>query len=225
MAPLVMRNVCTPDEVLQTTQGRNRFAQSMRRLKLGTWNVRSMVDTKGLVEVASQWADGQRGEERKVDQIVCELERYNVVVGALQETKWFGCEVYEVSDSVVTSGRAAPAKGEPVQGVALVLRDIAMDTWKKGGKQWKTWSSRCVSACLQFAGCDRKLHVMSCYAPTRAASRLDKDKFSMVLDNFIASVSSRESYVILGDFNARVGSRVGGDDVWVRRKDKYLRTG
>ncbi len=52
---------------------------------------------------------------------------------------------------------------------------------------------------------------MSCYAPTRAASRLDKDKFSIV-DNFIASVPSRESYVILGDFNARVGSRMGGDD-------------
>ncbi len=154
-------------EALQTSQGRNRFAQSMRRLKLGTWNVRSMVDTEGSVEVASQWADGQRGEERKVDQIVCELERYNVVMGALQETKWFGCEVCEVSDSVVlTSGRAAPAKGEPVQrreGVALVLRDIAMDAWKKGGKQWKAWSSRCVSACLQFAGCGRKLHVMSCH--------------------------------------------------------------
>ncbi len=60
MAPLGMRNVCTPAEALQTSQGRNRFAQSMRRLKLGTWNVRSMVDTEGSVEVASQWADGQR---------------------------------------------------------------------------------------------------------------------------------------------------------------------
>ncbi len=54
----------------------------MRMLKLGTWNVQSMVDTEGSVEVASQWADGQRGEERKVDQIMCELERYNVVVGS-----------------------------------------------------------------------------------------------------------------------------------------------
>ena len=35
-----------------------------------------------------------RGEDRKVDQVVCELSRYEVVVGALQETKWFGCEVY-----------------------------------------------------------------------------------------------------------------------------------
>ena len=46
-----------------------------------------MVDTEGPVEVASQQADGQRGEDRKVDQIVCDLERYDIVIGALQETK------------------------------------------------------------------------------------------------------------------------------------------
>ena len=60
-----------------------------------------MVDTEGPVEVASHRADGQRGEDRKVDQIVCELERYDIVVGALQETKLFGREVYKVNGSVV----------------------------------------------------------------------------------------------------------------------------
>ena len=43
---------------------------------------------------------------------MCELERYDIVVGALQEMKWFGCEVYEVNGSVVlTSGRTTPAQG------------------------------------------------------------------------------------------------------------------
>ncbi len=60
-----------------------------------------------------------------------------------------------------------------------------------------------------------------CALPERAASRLDKDKFSMVLDNFIALVPSRESYVILGDFNARVGSRMGGDDVCVNERGPH----
>ncbi len=50
----------TPAEALQTSQGRNRFAQSMRRLKLGTWNVRSMVDTEGSVEVASVYDHQER---------------------------------------------------------------------------------------------------------------------------------------------------------------------
>ena len=58
-----------------------------------------------------------------MDLIVCELERYDVVVGALQETKWFGSKVYEVSGSVqLTSGRVTPAPGDAVrrgEGVAL----------------------------------------------------------------------------------------------------------
>ena len=138
MASLGIYQACTPAEALQTSQGRERFAHRASSLKLGTWNVRCMVDTDGSVEVASQRADGQRGEKRKVDQIVCELERYDVVVGALQETKWFGSEGYEVGGSVLlTSGRVTPASGEAVQrkeDVALVLRGLALDAWKRGGK-------------------------------------------------------------------------------------------
>ena len=212
---------CSPAEELQTSQVQNLFAQiaGYVRVNFGTWNVRSMVDTEGPLEVASQRADGQSGEDRKVDQILCELERYDVVVGALQETKWFGSEVYEVNGSVVlTAGRTTPAQGEPVQrgeGVALVLRGLALEAWKRGGKQWKAWGSRCVSTCLLLpGGRGRKLHVASCYAPTRAASREDKEAFFQVLDGFISSLPSRESYVILGDFNARVGSRESEDEQW-----------
>ena len=42
-----------------------------------------MVDTEGPIEVASQQNYGQRGEDRTIDQIVLELRRYNVSVGAL----------------------------------------------------------------------------------------------------------------------------------------------
>ena len=58
--------------------------------------------------------------------------------------------------------------------------------------------------------------MVSCYAPTRAASREDKEAFSQVLGNFISTVPSRkrESYIILGDFNARVGCRKDEDDMW-----------
>ena len=48
-----------------------------------------MVDTESPIEVASQW--NENGEDRKVDLVVGEQARYDVVIGALQETKWFGC--------------------------------------------------------------------------------------------------------------------------------------
>ena len=55
---------------------------------------------------------------------------------------------------------------------------------------------------------------MSCYAPTRAASREDKDAFFQELSKIISGVPEGETYIILGDFNARVGSRESDDDEW-----------
>ena len=65
--------------------------------------------------------------------IINELERYNVVVTALQETKWFGSEVYQINGSIVlTSGRDLPLEGENSQrgeGVAIVLTGPALSAW------------------------------------------------------------------------------------------------
>ena len=192
----------SPAEGLQPSQGNQSAHRMGNDWICATWNVRSMVDTEGSVAVASQ--RGERGEERKVDQI---------------ETKWFGCETYEVLGSVIlTSGRSLPGDGEPIQrgeGVALVLRGAALKAWQRGGKQWRAWSSRCVSASLQLDNqSGGRLHIVSVYVPTRAASRAVKDAFFQELDNIISSIPSEECYVLLGDFNARVGSREAVDDQW-----------
>ena len=36
-------------------------------------------------------------EERKIDLVVRELDRYNINVGALQETWWFGSAAYTIN--------------------------------------------------------------------------------------------------------------------------------
>ena len=78
-------------------------------------------------------------DERKIDQVVYELERYQVVVAALQETKWFGIDMYTVGDSVVlTSGRVVleqEGSRQRGEGVAVVLSGSAVSTWKAGGSQ------------------------------------------------------------------------------------------
>ena len=51
---------------------------------------------EGSVETAKHGGDVSVMDERKIDHIVSELGRYRVVVAALQETKWFGSEVYRV---------------------------------------------------------------------------------------------------------------------------------
>ena len=86
-----------------------------------------------------------------VDQVLSELDRYHVVVAALQETKWFGCKVYRVGESVVLSaGREVPETGtrQRGEGVAIVLSGEAVSAWRAGGSQWKAWSSRLITSKL-----------------------------------------------------------------------------
>ena len=103
---------------------------------MGTWNVHLMVDTEGPIKVASKrW---QRVEDRKVDLIEKELKRYYMKVAALQETKWFRSEVYQVGGSVVlTAGRKKLSMNDDRQRgeeVAIVLLGLAIDVRKRAGK-------------------------------------------------------------------------------------------
>ena len=50
-----------------------------------------MVDTDGLMEVASETG---RGKSRKVDQTIHTMGQYNTKIITLQEAKWFGSNVY-----------------------------------------------------------------------------------------------------------------------------------
>ena len=176
----------------------------------------------GPIETARQGNELDVVDERKVDQVVAELERYNVDVAGIQEVKWFGCGVYRVAESVViAAGRPVPSAGVVKQrgeGVAIVLSGQAVKAWNSGGSRWKAWSSRLVSAALKIGsnGID-VLHVVSCYAPPFAASREEKDKFYSMLQEVLSSIPSQEHYVLLGDFNAHVGSRNKEDEWWHER--------
>ncbi len=60
------------------------------------------------------------------------------------------------------------------------------------------------------------LHVVSCYAPTFGASREEKDSYSL-FQGVLSSIPSKENFVLLGDFNACVGSRSENDEWWDER--------
>ena len=65
----------------------------MRRFSwwyVASWNVRTLLDVDGSIATARRRCDVSVVDERKIDQVVSELEKYRVVVAGLQETKWFG---------------------------------------------------------------------------------------------------------------------------------------
>ena len=76
---------------------------------LVSWNVRSLLKIRSSIETARQGSEPDNAEDRKVDRFISEFRRYDIEVGGLQETKWFGSNVYRVGGSVVlTSGRKIP---------------------------------------------------------------------------------------------------------------------
>ena len=105
------------------------------------------------METACQGLDcRQVTEDRRINLVVRELNRYKIPAAVLQETKLFGQAVYCVGKSVViTAGRPTPQPGHSEQrgeGVAVVLSGPAIATWQKGGEQWKTWGSRLIRSPL-----------------------------------------------------------------------------
>ena len=99
---------------------------------------------KDQVETAKQGNDLDVVDERKVDQVVAELEKYRVDVAGVQETKWFGSGVYRVAGSVVfASGRPVPDAGAVKQRgeaccLALLWRhgDLEVISGKHGTLGW-----------------------------------------------------------------------------------------
>ena len=90
------------------------------------------------------------------------------------------------------------------EGVAIVLMDSALRSWRAGGEQWKAWSSRLITARLEVAlssgrGGSTFLSVLSCSAPTYAAEREEKDKFYDDLQQALNEIPPNEPYIILGD--------------------------
>ena len=143
---------------------------------LSSWNVRSLVDVEGAVETARQGAETKQAEDWRIDLVVRELDWYCVSVAGLQETRWFGNEIYEVGESVVlTAGRPSPKPRQQIQrgeDVAIVLSGPAKTAWKAGGQQLSSWGSRLIKAMVKNGKTtEDQLHVLSCYAPTFAASR------------------------------------------------------
>ena len=92
--------------------------------------------------------------------------------------------------------------------MALILKGPAVQAWKAGGSRWKTWCSRITFASLRIGThCSKQLHILSCYAPTYPSSREMKEAFYNDLQQALSEIPSQDTYVVLGDFNARVGSR------------------
>ena len=150
-----------------------------------------------------------------------------MAVTGIQETKWFGQDVWNVSEyTLLHLGHTLPDDGEPLirnEGVDIVLDQRATAVWKNAGECWEVVISRIVTVRLQIAQQEQRQcsgsrwtssRYLSLYGPTTKAPLGVKAGFIDDLQSTWDSLPAGDIVLVLGDFNAHVGKRESGDDVW-----------
>ena len=134
--------------------------------------------------------------DRKLDLLVRELRRYKVSVAGVQETKWFGSDVWPASGyTFLHSGHPLPGNEEVAtrrEGVGIALDERATLAWKNAGEVWEAVSSRIVVARLKWPTQKKQkqngslfVSVVCAYAPTAKAPPALKAKFYTNLQDTI----------------------------------------
>ena len=178
----------------------------------------------------SNHSDNHGKVDRKLDLLVGELRRYGVSIAGIQESKWFGSNVWPADGyTFLHSGRPLPGVDERAtrnEGVGIALDEKATVAWKNAGEAWEAVSSRIVMARLMWAGTGKRkrsgsgkavstfVSVVCAYAPTAKATPGVKLKFYTDLQDTIDKVPHNDILVMLGDFNARVGTLDPRNDLW-----------
>ena len=167
-----------------------------RAIRVGSWNVRTLR------------------EDHSICQLSAELKRLRVQLAALSEVRRLGRG--EIRVGGYTYFWSGPAEGH-TQGVAIAVADQLLPAVD---------DIRCVSErlmSLRLRHSQGALTVVSVYAPTNTRGKtkpdqdqktLDKDTFYRQLESVVEGRPAGDTPLVLGDFNAQVGSsRTGFEDV------------
>ena len=90
-----------------------------------------------------------------------ELARYRISIAGIQETKWFGSDIWPSGEwTFLHSGRILPADDDIAirrEGVGILLDDRATAAWRAAGEIWTAMSSRIVTARLKLVSAGQRL--------------------------------------------------------------------
>ena len=160
----------------------------------GTWNVRTMYETGKSVQVAR------------------ELRNYSIDVLGLCETHWIqsGRTMLSTGEHILYSGHE-DENARHSEGVGFMLSKKA----SKSLVQWEPVSPRIITA--RFNSRDFKVTFIQCYAPTNEQDEERKAEFYNQLQNVLDRQKKKDMLIVLGDFNAKIGSvNMGRDRVMGR---------
>ena len=159
-------------------------------LNVASWNVRTLLDTK-------------RAAARPSAIVSLELARYNIDIAALSETRVLGETVLEEVGGGYTFFLKGKPEGDKCHcGVGFAIRSKLVKHLQ--GKYPVGINERLMTMSLPLE--DFTLSIISAYAPTLPSSDESKERFYGVLSDAIKDVPLSHKLLVMGDFNARVGS-------------------
>ena len=129
-----------------------------------------------------------------------ELRRLNIAIAGLQEVRLKGSgELSLTNYKILWSGHDSAT-----QGVALAIRKDLVNCLS----EWKPIGPRLMQT--RFRHTRGYFTIFSCYAPTNAASDVEKDDFFSQLSIEVARTSQHDVVFVLGDLNATIGGNRQG---------------
>ncbi|XP_076036546.1 uncharacterized protein LOC143022287 [Oratosquilla oratoria] len=168
---------------------RNNYSKSY--LKVGAWNVRTLMDTR----------DTDR-PERRTALVLRELARFNGDVAALSETRIPGKgQITEVGSGYTFFWKGKNPEDHHSQGVGFAVKTQLV---KAHNLTPHAINERITSLRLPLPK-NQFIALVSVYAPTLDAEEHVKGAFYQQLDTVISQIPARDRLLLLGDFNARVG--------------------
>lgn len=171
----------TADEILpEVRSAMHNLLGPKSKIRLGTWNVRTMYATS------------------KTAQVLNEMENYQLDILGISECRWTGAGKQVTNNGAVILFSGHPTKHE--HGVAIIVSKMKSKTLL----EWEPISDRLIRA--RFNSKYSNLTILQCYSPTNEAEDDDKDHWYEELQAAIRKVPVHDVLLVMGDMNAKVGS-------------------
>ena len=152
-------------------------------LRFGTWNVKTLHQVGKLAQASRV------------------METYRLAFMGMSEVRWNQC-----GQITTTKGHTFLWSGMPNEddihqyGVGILVNN----KFRNAVLDYKFINERMMT--IRFKGNEKNLTIIQCYAPTEEAQEDIKDAFYDTLNATIERVDKNDLKILMGDFNAKVGS-------------------